>query len=154
SVTPTIGVAIPERSGQMQLSQIAQRTETLQIWRIGVHTHPIEHFNLEGAVWQLRDIGDVMRFPNDPQTSTHRQCPFSDIPVWSIHSHSIQNESENKKATHDSVKTNRTAGSSERRQTAKGDFSCTKNRKSTSFPRTRESRFQISHLTGCPLSRA
>ena len=86
----------------MQFLEIAKRAETFQIRRVGVHTHPVEGFNLNGVTWQLGDIGEVARLPGESHASTHGKRPFGNRPIGSVCTQSIEDKKENENAGHES----------------------------------------------------
>src|SRR5688572_8548022 len=92
----------------MQFFEIAQRAKTFQIGRVSVHTNPIESFNLSGVTWQLGNIGEVTRLPENADASTHGKRPFRNRPLGSVRTQSVEDEKQNENAAHESVPLKRT----------------------------------------------
>src|SRR6185503_12967376 len=69
---------------------------------VGVHSHPVESFKLNGVSRQLGNISQVARLSGKPHTAPHGKRPFGNRPVGSVCSQGVKEENENEHTRHNS----------------------------------------------------
>src|SRR4051812_15607573 len=61
AVAIAVRVAVPDRAGEMKLFQMTEPAQALEVRRIHVHSHPVEHFHFEVARGKRRDVANYPR---------------------------------------------------------------------------------------------